>query len=84
MNLYVKVYFVIPNNMSRSTYFDKSVGEEISKKFMLPVKYCSCPGCGRIYGHHKTKVCSNCQECSTCCNCKNKNLIDPEIFVFFK
>ena len=42
MNLYVKVYFVIPNNMSRSTYFDKSVGEEISKKFMLPVKYCSC------------------------------------------
>ena len=58
INLYAKVYFVIPNKM-RSTYFDKSVGEEISKKFMLPIKYCSCPGCGKIYGHHKTRTVKN-------------------------
>ena len=69
--------------MSSTRYFDKSVGEEISKRFMLPVKYCSCPGCGKIYGHHKTTVCSNCEECSTCCRCNktDKNLMDPDIFV---
>lgn len=26
----------------------------------------TCSGCGRIYGHHNTKVCTICQECSAC------------------
>ena len=41
--------------------------EKISKRWGLPRKYCSCPGCGQEYGHHNTKVCANCEECSTCC-----------------
>lgn len=67
--------------MSRNTYIDSDLGEEISKRFMLPVKYCSCPGCGRLYGHHKTLVCECCQECSTCCNCKDKKLVEPEVVI---
>jgi hypothetical protein len=40
---------------------------DIVEKFGLPREYCSCPGCGQIYGHHKTKVCQDCAECSSCC-----------------
>jgi hypothetical protein len=40
--------------------------EEISKKWDLPIKDCSCPGCGREYGHHNTKVDPISEECSTC------------------
>lgn len=28
----------------------------IDKKYRIPVEEISCPGCGRKYGHHKTKV----------------------------
>jgi hypothetical protein len=32
----------------------------------IPREMTACPGCGRQYGHHKTKVCKNCEECSAC------------------
>jgi hypothetical protein len=40
---------------------------DIVEKFGLPREYCTCPGCGQLYGHHRTKVCENCAECSSCC-----------------
>jgi hypothetical protein len=39
----------------------------IDKKYGIPVEEIACPGCGRKYGHHKTKVDTISQECSTCC-----------------
>jgi len=41
------------------------MNEEITK-FGLPRDYVSCPGCGRLYGHHKTKVHVETEECSSC------------------
>ncbi len=38
----------------------------IDKKYGIPVKEISCPGCGRKYGHHNTKVDVNSEECSSC------------------
>lgn len=42
---------------------------EIVEKWGLPRKDVSCPYCGRVYGHHNTKVCMTCEECSKCCRC---------------
>lgn len=55
----------------------------IVKKWGLPRKMVSCPGCSSIYGHHKTKVCTTCQECSKCCTCseQEKDLITAEEFI---
>lgn len=39
---------------------------DIIEKYGLPRKYVSCPGCGRVYGHHNTKVDINSEECSSC------------------
>ena len=39
-------------------------------KWGVPKEYTACPACGFQYGHHKTKICINCQECSKCCQCK--------------
>ena len=36
-------------------------------KHGVPKEYTACPACGKQYGHHKTKVCLNCQECEPCC-----------------
>lgn len=55
---------------------------DIAKKYGVPRKYVSCPGCGQMYGHHNTKVCSYCEECSKCCSCKTKeNHISAEEFI---
>lgn len=35
-------------------------GETVLRDFV------TCPGCGRVYGHHRTKYCNNCEECSAC------------------
>jgi len=65
--------------MARNTYFDREIGEEISKEFMLPVQYCSCPGCGKLYGAYHRLVCEVCGECSKCCSCdeKDRSLVEP-------
>jgi len=62
---------------------------DIIPKFGLPREYCSCPGCGQVYGHHRTKVCNHCGECSKCCKdrpeenaCgKNQEFVEPLTFV---
>jgi len=54
---------------------------DISKKYNIPKKYISCPKCGRVYGHHNSKVCENCEECSTCCSCGNTQLVTAEKFI---
>lgn len=38
----------------------------IDKTYGVPVEEISCPGCGRKYGHHKTKVDVYSAECSSC------------------
>lgn len=58
---------------------------QIDRKYGIPVEEISCPGCGLKYGHHKTKVCSHCNECSKCCWCKDRNetpnLMNADIFI---
>ena len=54
---------------------------DIDKKYGVPKEEISCPGCGRRYGHHKTKVCRNCEECSSCCRCGAQDLVDADIFI---
>ena len=39
---------------------------DVDKKYLVPTEMISCPLCGRRYGHHRTKVCTSCQECSAC------------------
>lgn len=39
---------------------------EIDKKYLVPIENISCPGCGRKYGHHNTKVDIISEECSSC------------------
>lgn len=56
----------------------------IDKKYGVPVDEISCPGCGRKYGHHKTKVDINSQECSNCIKefgGKNVELVDATYFI---
>jgi hypothetical protein len=38
----------------------------IDKKYGIPVDEITCPGCGKKYGHHNTKVDVISQECSKC------------------
>lgn len=38
----------------------------IDKVYLVPVEEISCPGCGRRYGHHNTKVDLISEECSSC------------------
>ena len=48
----------------------------------LPKEYTACPGCGLQYGHHKTSVCSTCEECSKCCTCgKSKKLVNADKWI---
>jgi len=56
----------------------------IDKIYGIPVDEISCPGCGRKYGHHKTKVDIDSQECSKCVvdnNYDNVNLVDAKYFI---
>ena len=56
----------------------------IDKIYKVPVELISCPGCGRRYGHHKTKVDLISQECSICCkenNYKKVDLMDAKYFI---
>lgn len=54
---------------------------DIVEKYGLPRKYCSCPSCGQLYGHHNTKVCTECEECSKCCTCENPKNVSPDTFI---
>lgn len=57
---------------------------KIDKKYLVPLKNISCPGCGLRYGHHKTKVDKITEECSTCCKrmkYKKTDLIDADEFI---
>lgn len=56
----------------------------IDKKYGIPVEEISCPGCGRKYGHHKTKVDIVSQECSACVKefgYKDVDLVSAEYFI---
>lgn len=57
----------------------------IDKKYQIPVAYISCPGCGKRYGHHNTKVDSIIQECSTCVKDQGKdkdaNYLQADVFI---
>lgn len=56
----------------------------IDKKYGIPVEEISCPGCGRKYGHHKTKVDIDSEECSACVkkfSRENVELVDAEYFI---
>ena len=45
------------------------------KIYGVPIEEIGCPGCGRKYGHHKTKVDLNSQECCSC----SKDYTDVEL-----
>jgi hypothetical protein len=56
----------------------------IDKVYNVPVEEISCPGCGRKYGHHKTKVDVNSQECSSCVKeykYSNVEYVDAKYFI---
>jgi hypothetical protein len=56
----------------------------IDKIYGVPVEEISCPGCGRKYGHHKTKVDINSQECSSCVKIfgyTDVKLVDAKYFI---
>ena len=56
----------------------------INEKYGIPVEEISCPGCGRIYGHHNTKVDINSQECSACVKLfgyKDVELVDAKYYI---
>lgn len=38
----------------------------IDKEYLISIEEISCPGCGRKYGHHNTKVDIKSEECSAC------------------
>ena len=50
----------------------------------IPKDYVSCPRCGRLYGHHNTKVCKKCEECSFCHKrntCDNHDFMNAKDFI---
>lgn len=47
----------------------------------VPKEDVSCPGCGHVYGHHRTTVCSECEECSSCCQCEAPNHIPAKVAI---
>jgi len=55
----------------------------IDEKYGVPVDEISCPGCGKKYGHHNTKVDTISQECSKCVHSLNKEvkLVDATYFI---
>ena len=56
----------------------------IDNKYRVPLEEISCPGCGRKYGHHKTKVDTISQECSSCVKefkYKEYNLVSSKEFI---
>ena len=56
----------------------------IDNKYRVPIEEISCPGCGRKYGHHKTKVDTISQECSSCVKefkYKEYNLVESREFI---
>lgn len=56
----------------------------IDNKYRIPVEEISCPGCGRKYGHHKTKVDIISEECSSCVKeygYKEVDLISADKFI---
>ena len=61
--------------------------ENVSKRYGIPKEEISCPDCGRVYGHHNTFVCHECERCSKCCeelSCINENSNFPHNFVSAK
>lgn len=58
---------------------------DIHPVYLIPKEYVSCPGCGRVYGHHKTKVDVNSQECSSCVKESGRDdeveLVDAHTFI---
>ena len=55
----------------------------IDSKYSIPVEEISCPGCGRRYGHHRTKVDILSQECSKCAKERGgeMDLVDSTYFI---
>ncbi len=56
----------------------------IDKKYGVALEEISCPGCGRRYGHHRTKVDITSQECSACVKergFKEFELVDAKYFI---
>jgi len=56
----------------------------IDKKYGVPIKNLTCPGCGLKYGHHRTKVDLNSEECSKCVkdfNRENVDLVTADYFI---
>lgn len=56
----------------------------IDKKYGVPIEEISCPGCGRKYGHHRTKVDLISEECSSCVKVwgyKKIELVESEYFI---
>ncbi len=58
---------------------------DIDPKYRIPVEEIGCPGCGRKYGHHGTKVDLKSQECSSCAKKFHKpedlELVDAKTFI---
>ena len=55
----------------------------IDKKYGIPIKEISCPGCGQKYGHHNTNVDLNTEECSSCAKERggDLNLVSSKYFI---
>ena len=56
----------------------------IDKIYLIPVEEISCPGCGRKYGHHNTKVDIISEECSSCVKTfgyEDTDLVDSKYFI---
>lgn len=57
----------------------------IDKEYLIPVEEISCPGCGRKYGHHNTKVDVKSEECSACAkefrDSKDMELVEASYFI---
>lgn len=56
----------------------------IGKVYGVHIKDISCPGCGRRYGHHKTKVDTISRKCSSCVKQQSYtevNLVSAEEFI---
>ena len=57
---------------------------EIHPVWGRPIEDVSCPGCGKVYGHDGTTVCTQCEECSSCCKerrCPTPTTITADEFV---
>ncbi len=50
---------------------------DISKKWDLPKDYCSCPECGREFGHHRTLVDAQSEMCMPCAKRRGFAIMRP-------